>query len=275
MSTRKEELEAERDFLMKSLDDLELEHATGGIDDDSYDALHDDYTARAAATIRALRDGVDARPAPAPPSSTKRRVAIVAVVLVFAVGAGVALAAALGARLPGTTSSGNEQSDVVTALARRIESLQDQVNASPDGYDLRLDLADAYARNNDLPTAIEQWDAAVTIDPNRPEGHAQLGRALYLVSEQVPNKDARAQLVAQARAALNQAILVGPDYPDSFFFRGVLLAATGELASAQADLQTYLASTPTGVWSESARDALADVTSELAQNPSTTVPGSP
>ncbi|MET0920065.1 MAG: hypothetical protein ABWY77_02565, partial [Acidimicrobiia bacterium] len=59
-----EELHSERDFLMKSLDDLELEYESGGIDDESYQALHDDYTARAAATIRALRDGVDARPAP-------------------------------------------------------------------------------------------------------------------------------------------------------------------------------------------------------------------
>lgn len=271
----REQLESERDFLMRSLDDLELEHASGGIDDESYEALHDDYTARAAATIRALRDGVDARPEAAPRTSTKRWVAIVALVAVFAIGAGVALAGALGVRLPGETSSGNQQSDVIDALARRIEALQDQVNASPDDYELRLELADAYARNNDLPTAIEQWDAAVTIDPNRPEAHAQLGRALYLVSEQVPNRNVQAQLIAQARAALDQAILVGPDHPDSYFFRGVLLAAIGELASAQADLQTYLAATPDGAWSASARDALEEVTKELERNPSTTVPPSP
>ena len=57
-------LEEERDFLLQSLDDLELEHESGGIDDDSYTELHDDYTARAAAVIRTLRDGVDARPEP-------------------------------------------------------------------------------------------------------------------------------------------------------------------------------------------------------------------
>ena len=55
-----DELEDERDFLMQSLDDLELERESGGIDDESYHELHDDYTARAAAMIRALRDGVDA-----------------------------------------------------------------------------------------------------------------------------------------------------------------------------------------------------------------------
>ena len=36
--------------------DLELEQANGGIDDESYTALHDDYTARLAATLRSLRD---------------------------------------------------------------------------------------------------------------------------------------------------------------------------------------------------------------------------
>ena len=71
MSTRLDpddrgELERERDFLLKSLDDLETERAAGNIDDASYTELHDDYTARAAAAIRALRDGVDARPSPPP-----------------------------------------------------------------------------------------------------------------------------------------------------------------------------------------------------------------
>ena len=46
---RRRQLEDERDFLMQSLDDLELERESGGIDDESYAELHDDYTARAAA----------------------------------------------------------------------------------------------------------------------------------------------------------------------------------------------------------------------------------
>ena len=71
-----EQLEAERDFPLKSLDDLEAERAAGGIDDDSYRALHDDYTARAAATIRALRDGVDARPT-ASATSWQRRTLVI------------------------------------------------------------------------------------------------------------------------------------------------------------------------------------------------------
>ena len=45
----REALEAERDFLLRSLDDLEAERAAGNVDDDTYRTLHDDYTARAAA----------------------------------------------------------------------------------------------------------------------------------------------------------------------------------------------------------------------------------
>ena len=69
-------LEQERDFLLQSLDDLEAERAAGTIDEESYTELHDDYTARAAATLRALRDGVDARPA-RPPVPAARRVLVI------------------------------------------------------------------------------------------------------------------------------------------------------------------------------------------------------
>jgi len=281
MSTPEElanELSAERDFLMKSLDDLELEHASGGIDDESYEALRDDYTARAAAAIRSLHDGVDERPEPPAAPPAKRRVAVVAGIVVFALVVGLALAGALGVRLPGQTSSGNApssaESDTAKNVGRKITSLQNAVNAQPNNYDLRLQLAAAYANNNDLPTAIKQWDAAITIDPNRPEGHAQIGRALYLVSEQMVDKTARAQIVAEARAALDKAIEVGPTYLDSFFFRGVMLGAFNEYAQAQADLQTYLAGSPNGQWSASARQALAGVTAALSRT-STTVPTTP
>ena len=83
-----EHLQAERDFLLKSLDDLESERAAGGIDDESYRQLHDDYTARAAAVIRALRDGVDARPA-RPRVPWSRRALVIGAIVIFAGAAGV------------------------------------------------------------------------------------------------------------------------------------------------------------------------------------------
>jgi cytochrome c-type biogenesis protein CcmH/NrfG len=279
VTTDREELEAERDFLLQSLDDLETERESGGIDDESYAQLHDDYTARAAATIRALRDGVDARPAPPKRVATKRRVAVIAAVVVFALVAGAALASALGARLPGQTSSGNSQDQQVDAAAKaigeEITSLQKQANAHPDDYDLRLRLADAYARNNDLPTALKQWDAAISIDANRPEAHAQAGRALYLVSEQLTDRDQQAKLVGEAKAAFDKAIEVGPDYPDSYLFRAVLEAATLDASAARADVEMFLAKAPANHPLRANGVALQHQLTTAPQSTSTTVPSSP
>ena len=277
---RRQQLEEERDFLMASLDDLELEHESGGIDDESYAELHDDYTARAAAAIRTLRDGVDVTP-PAPPRSssrTRRRAVLVSLVLVFAIAVGTSLAYALGARLPGQTSSGNSQAAPSTtnatqaALSKKIDDLQTKVNASPDDYDLRLDLARAYEENGDLQNALKQSDAAITIDANRPEGNANAARLLYLASEAAPAQEAKNTLISQALAGLNQAIMVGPDYPDSYYFRAVLYSqALRNYLAAQSDLQQYLVKAPNGTWAENARTLLAQVTAALEPG-STTVP---
>jgi cytochrome c-type biogenesis protein CcmH/NrfG len=275
----RDQLESERDYLLQSLDDLEAEREAGAIDEESYEQLHDDYTARAAATIRALRDGVDARPEPTPPVAGKRRVAVIAAVVVFALAAGVALASALGARLPGQTASGNSQEDrlsaAATAIGEEITRLQKQANASPDDYDVRLRLADAYARNNDLATALKQWDAAISISPGRPEAHAQAGRALYLVSEQLADRDQQAKLVSEAKAAFDKAIEVGPDYPDSYLFRAVLEAATIDQAAARADVEMFLAKAPPGHALRPNALALQRQLTSAGAPTSTTVPGSP
>lgn len=276
MSDR-ESLQSERDFLLASLDDLEAEHAIGAIDDESYAQLRADYTARAAATIRALRDGIDARPDPPPPAPARRRLAIIAAVVVFALVAGGVLAAALGARLPGETASGNSQSrDEATAnrLGRVIRSLEADVNADPDDYDARLALARAYEANGDLRSALEQTDNAITIDASRPQAHANAGRLLYLASEAISDRDTQAQFVARASAAFNAAIERDSEFADAYYFRAVLEAATAQLERAQADLQTYLMKAPDGPYAEDARDVLARVTSAI-ESTSTTVPGSP
>ena len=185
-----EQLEAERDFLLKSLDDLEAERAAGGIDDDSYRALHDDYTARAAATIRVLRDGVDARPT-APTMSWQRRSLVIGAIVGFAVIAGVTLALALGARLPGQTASGNTSASTnrtPSATAQR-ERLEAAVAANPDDVASRLLLARFLEAEGDLSGALEQYDAVVAADANNAAAYAQSGRLLYLTAGRAPAAD--------------------------------------------------------------------------------------
>ncbi len=276
--TDREQLEAERDHLLRSLDDLELEHASGAIDDESYRELHDDYTARAAAVLRALRDGFDARPARsvAPSASfMRRRVVVVAIVALFALAAGVSLASALGARLPGQTGSGNSQGDdgVSAAAQARVERLRAAVDAAPQDWALRAQLADALERTGDLAGAINQWQTATGIDGTRPQGHANFARLLYLAAGSVPNEATRNELIARARTSFDRAIEVDPDgrYPDSRYFRAVLLVNAGEAQRAQADLQRYLVLAPNGAWADDVRALLAQVTKAL-ESPSTTVP---
>lgn len=279
---RRAQLEQERDFLMKSLDDLELEQDSGGIDDESYTALHDDYTARLAATLRSLRDDIDVAPKekPAPKGRTRKRVALVAGVVVFAILAGVSLAYAVGARLPGQMGTGDSQakSNTMTAsdkatlakLKQTITKLQQQVNASPDDYNLRLQLSLAYEQNGDPLNALKQSDSAIDIDPNRPEAHANSARLLYLISGQLPAKAAQQQYIAQALAGFNKAIEVDPNYSDSYFFRAVLYyGALQDYARAQVDLQNYLVKDTAGRWAAKAR-TLLDAASKALESPSTT-----
>src|SRR5690606_392728 len=77
-------LQEQRAFLLRSLEDLEREYAAGDVDEVDYRSLKDDYTARAAAVIRAIEAGRAAAAEPAPPPAPRRRlVVVVAAVVAF------------------------------------------------------------------------------------------------------------------------------------------------------------------------------------------------
>lgn len=59
-----ESLEEDRDYLLRSLEDLEQEREAGDIDEADYLALKEDYTARAADVLRALDPGAGAGESP-------------------------------------------------------------------------------------------------------------------------------------------------------------------------------------------------------------------
>ena len=125
---RRRAQEEEREFLLRSLDDLESERAAGNIDDETYQRLHDDYTARAAITVRAMRDGQgDRRCAPSDrrPPRAGTGCSSSAGSIVFAVIAATTMAFALGARLPGDTITGNSQRDGSQTSAKdRLAALE-------------------------------------------------------------------------------------------------------------------------------------------------------
>jgi cytochrome c-type biogenesis protein CcmH/NrfG len=269
----REQLEREREFLLRSLDDLERERDKGTIDDESYERLHADYTARAAAVIRALRDGVDARPV-APPVARRRRILTLVGVVAFGVIVAVALAAALGARLPGETSSGNTGSGSRTtatiSIEGRIERLQTAVAENPQDRASRLLLARFLEADGDLAGALQQYDQVLAQDPNNADAEAQAGRILYLTAQAAVKSapDQVEALVQQSRTRLDHAVTLDPQYPDARFFRAIVLANEfGEFAAAQNDLQRYLIVAPNGPFASQARALLAEVTNALDDTP--------
>jgi tetratricopeptide (TPR) repeat protein len=252
----KSELERERDFLLKSLDDLEAERAAGNIDDASYSELHDDYTARAAATIRALRDGVDARPV-APPVSWRRRGLVIGGIVAFAVVAAIALAAALGARLPGQTSSGNQPA-VAPSAGERKARLQEAVDKNPNDPQARLALARFLEQSGDTVESLKQYDKAAEIAPDNADALANAGRLRFIVAGQVPSTDAQKQLVTDAKTYLDRAVDADPNNADARYYRGVLLLdGFGQVDAAIGEFQRYLVLAPDGQFSTQARNALA------------------
>ena len=112
------ELEEERAFLLRSLDDLDREHDAGDIDETDYVTLRDGYTARAAAVLRAIESEQAALPS-ARPRNWRRITLWAAVVVVVAVAAGVLVAWASGDRMPGDTSSGDIAQNVTAKLAEQ------------------------------------------------------------------------------------------------------------------------------------------------------------
>ena len=196
-------LEEQRDFLLGSLDDLERERAAGDIDEADYEALRDDYTARAAAVLRALDDGGQRFAAARRPGSRRTVVGVVAVVLVLGVVAGILLARSSGTRT-------GEEAD--PRLAAR-EQLADCLEVFSAG---------------EVLDAVQCYDEVLEDDPENVEALTYRGWALIQTREP--------SLLDSGLDYLGQALEVNPDYSPARIFRAFGLQAKGDPAAALAEL---------------------------------------
>lgn len=167
----------QRDFLFRSLDDLDREFAAGDMDDGDYATLKDDYTARAAATIRTI----DARTAVVSESKTSwlRRLGWIAGVAAIAILAGVLIGRASGSRRAGEFGSGDIRLNTQTLLLQADAALQGQrYDEAINLYDAVLDTEPAntkaityrawvrYRRDLDPEAVLDEFDDAIAFDPN-------------------------------------------------------------------------------------------------------------
>lgn len=179
------DLEEQRDFLLRSLDDLDRELAAGDIDPVDHRALKADYTARAAAVLRAIEEDRAALPARAPVARS-RRVLLAAGAVAVALVLGVLVAQSSGERSVGDTATGSIRQTTSDQLARA-----------------RLLVTGGRAAD-----AVQLYDEVLDVDPDNREALAYKGWLLVL-----------AGLVDEGAVLLDDAVAADPAYLDARFFR--------------------------------------------------------
>lgn len=230
-------LEAERDFLLTSIADLDAEFAAGDIDEEDRRALLDGYTARAATVLRALEAG--RRPQRGRLSAAwGRRLSVGAAVLAVAVGLSWWVATSSGQRLPGQQITGLDPRDEVTVLLSEARAAN---FADPAGA------AEAYAR-------------VLELDPDNVEALTYRGWTLALATRTAADGDDIAASLGEAVDLLVTAIETDPTYPDPFCFLGIVqYRFVGDAESARPLVAGCLAADPPAV----VRDLVQGLADEL------------
>lgn len=208
------------DFLLQSLRDLDQERAAGDIDEDDYVALHDDYTARAAAALRAEQRGQAPPVPPAPRRTWLQRVLVLLGVAGFAVLCGVLVAQAAGRRESGEGITG-EVTTTPTQAARRC------INLSTQG---------------EYVDAIPCFQEVLEADPDNVVARTYLGWTLVLTARQAGDAlsgEQLTELYVQARTQLDRAIETDPRYADARAFQVILAVGEGRFEEAQRQLDLF------------------------------------
>lgn len=210
-------LEEQRDLLLRSLDDLDREHAAGELDDGDHEALRDEATRRTAEVVRAIESGRVA--VAAGPRPGRGRVVLTGLaVAALAVAAGVAVASSSGSRKPGSFGSGE------------VRDLTDD----------RLEEASALARDGEVQGALDLYDGVLEDDPQNVEALSERGLLLASLSEAAGLPD----LLVSGRASVDRALQIDPGNPRPLFYLGLIERLEGDEEAAVATLREALAADP-------------------------------
>ena len=261
------DLEEQRDFLLRSLDDLEAEHAAGELDDDEYRTLKDDYIRRAAEVGRAIDD--DQRRLSAGGASRARNLWILAGVAVLAVVAGGIIAQSAGQREPGEVITGDLDASLRSRVAdARNLFLRGELADARTAVDEILiddrDLTEAlllsaqiHERNGEVLEALEALQAVLDDQPDHIDALTLRGWILVRIDDP--------ELVRQGIAALDAAISLGPTVPDPFLFRGLTARELeGDLDAAIGYYRAALERDPPPQMQDVITGVIAEMEAELA-----------
>ncbi len=247
-------LEDEREFLVRSLDDAELEHQAGDLSTDDFEALRrrdrsrledveaslaaldvtpgpvgtDAAGAAAGVTDAGHAAGVTDDDAPTGAAAARRRRRW----WLVAVGVGATMAGAFllvvhlnSPQLPGQSISGS----VDLNASQRIEQELAQATV----------LANEGTKSS-IEQALAVYRQVLTEDPSQPQALAETG---WLEWEAGAVAD-RPSLVAEGKALVQKSLKVKPYDYAAHFFLGTILLKQGDAAGAVAQYRTFLAQGP-------------------------------
>jgi tetratricopeptide (TPR) repeat protein len=238
------ELEDERSFLLRSLEDLDREHDAGDLSDEDHEALRDEYVARAAAVLRSTKSESAAAAEPVVPAASTgrprraarptrrhgarapatrwRRVLVAAGVIVVIGGAVWALAAQLSGRLPGetvtgsVTVSGSEQTARTLAQAQILEG------------------------RGDAAGALKLYGSVLRQQPNQEEALAESGWLEFEAGAEAR----QATLLTLGEQQERKAESAAPSAFAPHLYLGSMLLAEGHPVKAVAEYRQFLADHP-------------------------------
>lgn len=229
-------MSAEREFLERSLADLDAERAAGDIADDDYKLLKDRYTARLDELSRRGPDA-DARPSRPEKRSVGRVLAVCVAVGALAVGAGLLVAQASGSREPGETITGETPADreVATGPLQRAAEL---------------------AASGDVLGALEVYDEVLAEDPDDPAALTYKGWLL----RNVGSANGEDELAARGVQLLERASQVDPTFSEAWLFLGIVYYRDEEDPTRAVDaLRLAIANDPIPDVEAAARELLAEI----------------
>lgn len=234
------DLEAERDFLLHTIEDLDREYVSGALEDKEYIDLRDQYVVRAAAVLRALNSPAPASPVVISPKAKvaaswlhSRRKLVWAVGVVLLVGVSVfGLLRVMDGRSDGESITGNIAESSVSLLAQAQQQTAEGKAAD----------------------AVKTYDKVLRIDANNVQALTYRGWLLNLAG--IPD---------EGLSSIDRAIAVQPTYADAHFFRGyILLNVKQDPAGAVAEFNAFLANNPPQEMVPLVQQALKDAEARAA-----------
>jgi tetratricopeptide (TPR) repeat protein len=212
------ELEEQRGFLKRSLDDLERELAAGDIGSDDAETLRHDYAERLVTVETAIESGHIELVRNAPPRQPGRAVAIFVVIAVLAVGLGFGAAHFLGSRGTGESATGN----IRQSTADRLQQAED------------------LSSKGKILDALKLYDRILNDDPENVD--ALVGRGLTLVRATMAT--GRTDFAADGQKFIERALKLQPDDPVILFYLGLSLRLQDKPDEARAAIDKALAANP-------------------------------